>query len=87
MAAGNEISYEWSTGGPTINWELHGEEFGAASSDYTSYEKATSAGESGRFRAPFEGTHGWYWRNRSAAPITVTVRATGAFSKFARVGG
>ena len=87
MAAGDEITYEWSTDGPTINWELHGEEIGAASSDYTSYEKGTSKGECGRFRAPFEGTHGWYWRNRSGAPITVTVRASGTFKKFARVGG
>ena len=87
MKAGEEFTYEWSTGGPKINFELHGEEIGAGSGDYTSYEKGTSAGAGGKFRAPFDGTHGWYWRNRSDAPVTVTVKATGAFAKFARVEG
>ncbi len=87
MKAGDEITYEWATGGPKINFELHGEEVGAAAGDYTSYEKGTSAGASGTFRAPFDGTHGWYWRNRSGAPITVTVKAKGKFQKFARVEG
>lgn len=87
MKAGEEMTYEWTTGGPKINFELHGEELGAAAGDYTSYEKGTSAGASGTFRAPFDGTHGWYWRNRSEAPITVTVKAKGKFEKFARVEG
>jgi len=87
MKAGDEITYKWSTGGPKINFELHGEEPNAGAGDYTSYEKGTSAGASGTFRAPFDGTHGWYWRNRSNAPITVTVKAKGRFEKFARVAG
>ena len=86
MKAGAELRYEWSTGGPQVNFELHGEEAGAASSDFTSYEKGASAGESGTFRAPFDGTHGWFWRNRTGAPITIRVQATGNFEKFERVG-
>jgi hypothetical protein len=85
MKAGDEITYEWATDGPKINFELHGEEHGAAAGDYTSYEKGTSPGASGTFRAPFDGTHGWYWRNRSDAPITITVKAKGSFEKFARI--
>ena len=56
---------------------------GAAEGDYTSYEKGSSAGASGKFRAPFDGTHGWYWRNRTDRPVTITVTATGDFEKFA----
>ena len=82
MTAGSEMRYEWSTGGPRVNFELHGEEFNAAASDYTSYEKGTSAGEAGTFRAPFDGTHGWFWRNRTGQPLTITVKATGNFQKF-----
>ncbi|MBA2772168.1 MAG: hypothetical protein H0U34_09205 [Sphingomonas sp.] len=82
MKAGEELEYEWSTGGPRVNFELHGEEIGAPSSEYTSYEKGTSAGESGTFRAPFDGTHGWFWRNRTGSPLTITIKATGAFEKF-----
>ena len=36
MKAGDEISFTWSTGGPEINFELHGEEIGAAAGDFTS---------------------------------------------------
>lgn len=86
MLAGAELRYEWTTGGPRVNFELHGEEAGATGSDYTSYERGTSAGETGTFRAPFDGTHGWYWRNRTGAPLTIRVRATGNFQKFERVG-
>ena len=82
MRAGDELQYQWSTGGPKVNFELHGEESGAASSDYTSYEKGASAGERGTFRAPFEGTHGWFWRNRTGESLTIRVEARGAFQKF-----
>ena len=85
MAAGDEISYEWSTGGAKVNFELHGEEIGAAASEYTSYEKGTSAGERGTFRAPFAGTHGWFWRNRTGEPVTITLRTTGAYTEVKRV--
>lgn len=85
MQSGGEFSYAWSTDGARVNFELHGEEPGAASSDYTTYEKGTSTGESGTFKAPFTGTHGWFWRNRTDAPITITVRANGAFEKFVQV--
>lgn len=85
MNAGDEIKYEWRTGGAKVNFELHGEELGAASSDYTSYGKGTSAGESGTFRAPFAGTHGWFWRNRTTSTLQITVKARGTFSKFAQM--
>lgn len=82
MEAGGELEYDWSSGGPKVNFELHGEEIGAKSSDYTSYEKGTSAAQKGTFRAPFKGTHGWFWRNRTGSPVTITVKAKGAFAKF-----
>ncbi|GGN55971.1 hypothetical protein GCM10011349_33180 [Novosphingobium indicum] len=84
--AGGEFAYEWSTkDGVPIYWEFHGEEVGAVGNDYTSYEIATTTGEKGTFRAPFEGTHGWYWRNDGTAAVTIVARAQGDFAKFALV--
>ena len=83
MRAGDRITYAWSTGGPEVRFELHGEEHGAPADEYTSYEKGSSAGEKGDFQAPFDGMHGWYWRNRTSAPVTITVTATGTFRSFA----
>jgi hypothetical protein len=87
MNAGDELTYDWSTGGPVIRFELHGEPIPAKGDEFTSFEKGSSAGAKGKFRAPFDGTHGWYWRNNTGSPVTVTVSATGTFQKFARVGG
>lgn len=86
MNAGDEFTYDWSTGGPVIRFELHGEPIPAKGDEFTSFEKGSSAGAKGKFRAPFNGTHGWYWRNNTDAPVTVTVIATGTFQKFAKVG-
>lgn len=86
MKAGGEFAYEWKTANQQpIWWEFHGEETGATGNDYTDYEIATSNGEKGSFRAPFDGTHGWYWRNDGKTPITIVARADGAFSKFGLV--
>ena len=87
MNAGDELTYEWSTGGPVIRFELHGEPIPAKGDEFTSFEKGSTAGANGKFRAPFNGTHGWYWRNNTNSPVTVTVSATGTFQKVARVGG
>ena len=82
MKAGEEFDFSWATNGGAVNYDQHGEVAGAASSEFTSYEKGTKASSSGKFRAPFDGTHGWYWRNRTDAPVTITVTATGQFEKF-----
>ena len=82
MKAGEEFEFTWATDKNAVNYDQHGEEFGAASDEYTSYDKGTKASSTGKFRAPFDGTHGWYWRNRTEGPVTITVSATGQFSKF-----
>lgn len=83
MRAGDRFTYHWSTGGPEVRFELHGEEHGAPADKFTSYEKGSSAGATGDFQAPFDGMHGWYWRNRTAQPVTITVTARGTFKSFA----
>ena len=85
MQAGAEFDYDWSTGGTPVHYELHGEPDGGKKGEYTSYEIGKSAGKKGKFQAPFAGTQGWYWRNDSTAPVTVTVKATGTWASFSIV--
>ena len=33
----------------------------------------------GDFTAPFDGTHGWYFRNKGDTPVTVTVKTVGFY--------
>lgn len=85
MRAGEEFDYRWSTDGGDVHFELHGEKKGDSAGAFTSYEKGSSKRGAGTFRAPFDGTHGWYWRNRADTPVTITVTATGVFERFAQL--
>jgi hypothetical protein len=82
MRKDGQMRYEWSTNGLPIHYELHGEPRGAPKGTYTSYQIAVSKGERGDFTAPFEGTQGWYFRNDTPFPVTVTVKATGEWADF-----
>jgi len=82
MQAGGEFDYEWSTGGPPVHYELHGEPDGGKDGEYSSYSIGASAGEKGKFRAPFAGTQGWYWRNDGSKLVTVTIKAKGSWANF-----
>jgi len=36
----------------------------------------------GSFVAPFDGIHGWFWRNHSDKPVTIKVKVSGFFEKL-----
>ena len=80
MTAGGSYVFEWSTKGGPVKVDMHGEKTNAAEGEFTSYwkEKALTGGK-GSFTAPFEGTHGWYFRNKGETPVTVTVKTTGFY--------
>lgn len=77
MQAGDIATYAWSATGGRINFDLHAHGDGQ-SVDYDRGRGATE-GE-GRIEAGFAGEHGWFWRNRDDAAITVTLQLGGAYS-------
>ncbi len=81
MLEGQQLLYRWSTDGGALFLEIHGDP--ADGGTYSSYETLSSAtaGEGG-LSAPFDGSHGWYFRNDSADEITVTVESTGYYEMF-----
>jgi hypothetical protein len=85
MQKGQSIVFSWTSNGQPLLVDMHGEEVNAKADEYTSYwlERAQSAG-SGNFVAPFDGTHGWYWKNKGTEPVTVTVTIHGFFADFYR---
>jgi hypothetical protein len=82
MQTGGVMQYEWATNNLPVHYELHGEPRGAAKGVYTSYKIGVSKGEKGTFKAPFEGTQGWYWRNDTPMPVEITVSASGTWAHF-----
>ena len=83
MAGGASLQFEWSVEGGHVNFDTHGAAPGA---DYHGYGKGRdSTGETGTLVAAFDGSHGWFWRNRSGGTVTVTLKTDGAYSEIKRV--
>lgn len=82
MKGGDVFVFAWTATGP-VNFDMHGEATDAKADEFTSYwkDRGQSSGN-GSFTAPFNGNHGWYWRNRGTEPVTVTVKVSGYFEKL-----
>jgi len=80
MEQGERFVFNWEVEDGVVNFDMHGEPPNAAKDEFTSYWFARNMpGSSGSFTAPFKGTHGWYWRNRTDNPVTVHVSMSGFF--------
>lgn len=80
MRTGDKLDYTWSTDGDELFYDFHGDP--TAGGDFTSYEKSTKAFTEGAFEASFNGKHGWYWKNRNTAPVTVVLKTSGAYESI-----
>lgn len=76
---GANVTYNWTATGELF-FDFHGERAGDMSGDFTSHKTGTSRADAGNFTAPFTGTHGWYWENRSDSQVTVTLTTRGLYS-------
>src|SRR3546814_15019979 len=77
MNQGDTFVFHW-TADAAVAVDMHGERVDAAKDEYTSYwiERGQSEA-SGTFTAPFDGSHGWCWRNRGDPPVNVQVTGSG----------
>ena len=70
--------FEWFTNGPKVNYDTHGD---GAGINYHGYGKGTNVDrQEGELTAAFTGSHGWFWRNRSGQPVTITLRTSGDYT-------
>lgn len=74
-----KLTYEWMTDGAPLYFDLHGEPEGDTTGYFESYTIATSDEVKGSFTAPFAGSHGWYWKNRSDKPVAVQLLVKGQY--------
>lgn len=78
MEKGATARFEWSTNGPKVNYDTHGDGPGI---NYHGYGKGTNVDrQEGELTAAFTGSHGWFWRNRSGQPVTITLRTSGDYT-------
>lgn len=85
MLEGESFVFEWISEGGPVNFDMHGEPPGQAD-QFTSYwAEMQQMGASGTFVAPITGTHGWFWRNRGEAPVTVRLNVSGFYERVYQV--
>lgn len=83
MRKGAQVRYAWNAGNGFAKFDLHGDSPSGAA---TSYKKGRSVeGDEGVLEAAFDGSHGWFWRNRTQQPVTIVLKTTGAYSDIKRL--
>ena len=82
MREGAVIEYRWSTDGAKLNFDTHGD---GPNISYHGYAKGSESASEGTLTAAFDGSHGWFWRNRSGKPVKLTLRVIGDFTRLKRV--
>lgn len=80
------VRYEWSSNGAGVNYDTHGDPVKAPKGFYHGYGKGRNeTRQTGTLQAAFDGKHGWFWRNRSTAEVTVTLKTDGEYGQIERV--
>ncbi len=81
MKAGGKSNFAWTAVGGPVNVDVHGDG-GGKSISYKKDRNVTK--DDGIITAAFDGNHGWFWRNRGNASVTLIIKAQGAHSEMKR---
>lgn len=83
---GVRIAYSWSVSGGAVNYDTHGDPLAKQRGFYHGYGKGkASVGQKGTIVTAFDGTHGWFWRNRSEQRVIITLQTSGRYTDIRRV--
>ena len=82
MEDGARVNFTWSSSGGAVNFDTHADRPGTP---YHGYGKGSEQRVEGELVAAFTGSHGWFWRNRTGGPVTITLRTTGDYTEVKRV--
>lgn len=79
LTKGAVLEYTWETTGTELFFDFHGDPKDDTTGYFKSYGTGTKSQASGSLAAPFEGNHGWYWKNSSNQPVQVTLEVNGTY--------
>jgi len=83
MQKGAKVDYVWETNGGKANFDVHADSK-ELDIDYHNYSKGSDVKSEGTLVAAFHGSHGWFWRNRTKEPLTITIKTNGEYSSIKR---
>lgn len=85
MREGRRVKYSWATDRGVVNYDTHADST-MPRRDYHGYAKGTAVpSDSGELVAAFDGSHGWFWRNRTNQNVTVTLKTEGQYLELKEV--
>lgn len=83
MKRGGQVKYSWKSEGGVVNYDMHGTPLSGKESSYKAARGV--AGDEGTLTAGYDGSHGWFWRNRGKQDVKITLQTEGAYSDIKRM--
>ena len=85
LGDGDSMVYGWDAAGAKVTFDFHGEPAAGPQGAFLSFEKGSAASGAGTLRAPFAGTHGWYWKNATPSRVVIKLTVSGFHSELKRM--
>ena len=83
MNKGGKVQYTWSTDGEKASFDVHADSK-ALGINYHGYSKGSEQTKQGEIEAAFDGSHGWFWRNRTSKNMIITLQTSGQYTDIKR---
>lgn len=84
MKKGAKVNFGWAAQGGVVNYEMHGTP--GVGAKETSYKKGRGVTtDDGVLEAGFDGSHGWFWRNRGSETVTIILKTNGDYADIKRM--
>ena len=80
LEEGGSMLFSWQATGP-VSYNFHSRPDGAPPGYAESFDQQETDQAHGTYMAPFSGIHGWYWENRGATELTITLTTAGFYSR------
>lgn len=76
---GDKLEFVWKTDGAALYFDFHGEPQGNTTGYFKSFKESTQSESSGSLIAPFTGSHGWYWENKTNKAVIINLKTRGQY--------
>ena len=84
LPRGAEVEYSWHAEGGVVNYDMHGSP--AAGGKEGSYKASRGVkNDAGKLKARYDGSHGWFFRNRDKNDVTIKLRTKGPYLEIKKV--
>ncbi len=78
LTQGTTFEYAWDIPDTALYFDFHADPDGGGT--FQSFGKGTEKHSSGVLTAPFSGKFGWYWKNTTRDPVTITLKIKGGYT-------